>query len=315
MEAPALQAASRGDCVAPIALGLLRAALVCLSQDGLLPYSPLKRQTRCIPATRLKVTSMRLKGKRALVTGAAQGIGRGCALELARAGADVVINDRDDSDLARAVVEEIRGLGVRAGFVPGDVFASESCRRVVREAIELLSGLDILVSNPAFSRRGEFLEYDPVLFERTLAGTLTSGFHAAQEVARHFVARGGGGKIVFIASVHARVPYVHSVAYNAAKRGLLAMAETIAAELLPHRINVNCIEPGWIDTPGERRTFGDAAVEQGGKDLPWGRLGTLADIGKAAVFLCSDDADYVTGTSLLVDGGLALKGATGAVSP
>jgi len=258
---------------------------------------------------------MRLKGKRALVTGAARGIGRGCALELARAGADVVINDRTDSPVAREVVEELRGLGVRAELIPGDVFSRTGCQAVVEGAIEALSGLDILVSNPAFSRRGEFLDYDPELFERTLAGTLTAGFHAAQMVARHFVARGGGGKIVFIASVHARVPYVHSVAYNAAKRGLLAMAETVAAELLPHRINVNAIEPGWIDTPGERQTFGDTAVEQGGASLPWGRLGTITEIGLAAVFLCSDDADYITGTTLLVDGGLWLQGARRAVSP
>jgi len=106
---------------------------------------------------------MRLKGKRALVTGAARGIGRGCALELARAGADVVINDRTDSPVAREVVEELRGLGVRAELIPGDVFSRTGCQAVVEGAIEALSGLDILVSNPAFSRRGEFLDYDPAV--------------------------------------------------------------------------------------------------------------------------------------------------------
>lgn len=258
---------------------------------------------------------MRLLGKKALVTGAARGIGKGCVLELARAGADVVINDRDDNPTAQETLAELRALGRRAEFVEGDIFERASCERVANEAIARLGRLDILVSNPAFSRRGAFLDYSSELFEQTLRGTLTAGFHMSQFVARHMVERGGGGKMVFISSLHARVPFANSVAYNAAKRGVIAMSETIAAELLPHRINVNTIEPGWIDTPGERATFGDAAVNTGGTGLPWGRLGTIHDIGKAAVFLCSDDADYITGTSLLVDGGLWLKAAIPVASP
>ena len=253
---------------------------------------------------------MLLLGKKALVTGAARGIGRGCALELARAGADVAVNDRGRSEEAAALVEEIRGLGRNATLVEGDVFERSSCERVAAAAIESLGRLDILVSNPAFSRRGAFLEYDPELFAKTLEGTLAGGFHMSQLVARHMVARGGGGKIVFISSVHARIPFVTAAAYNAAKSGLIALAQTIAAELLPHRINVNAIEPGWIDTPGEHETFGDAAIAAGASKLPWGRLGTAEDIGRAAVFLSSDHADYITGTSLLVDGGLWLKAAT-----
>ena len=119
--------------------------------------------------------------------------------------------------------------------------------------------------------------------------------------------RGGGGKIVFTSSVQALMPYARSVAYNAAKAGLNHMAETIAVELAPHRINVNVIEPGWIDTPGERKAFGEERIQQEGPKLPWGRLGTPADIGKAAVFLASDDADYVTGAILRVDGGFWFK--------
>ena len=129
----------------------------------------------------------------------------------------------------------------------------------------------------------------------------------SQHVARHMVERGGGGKIVFISSVHARKPFARSVAYNAAKAGLNHMAGTIAAELLRHRINVNVIEPGWIDTPGEHETFGDDVIEEAGPTLPWGRMGTPEDIGKAAAFLASDDADYITGTALLVDGGFLLR--------
>ena len=131
-----------------------------------------------------------------------------------------------------------------------------------------------------------------------IQGTLDGGFHMSQLVARHMVERGGGGKIVFISSCHAHTPYAGSVAYNAGKGGLNQMAFTIAAELYPHRINVNVIEPGWIDTPGEHEAFGDELMSKAGTALPWGRLGTPEDIGKAAVFLASDDADYITGAAL-----------------
>lgn len=258
---------------------------------------------------------MKLAGKKALVTGAARGIGRGCALELARAGADVAINDRQHSPLLASLAAEIESLGRMAAIVVGDAFERSSCQEIVERAIESLGGVDILVSNPAFSRRGDFLNYDPQLFEQTLRGTLTAGFHLSQLAARHMVERGRGGKIIFISSVHARIPYVQSGAYNAAKAGLNHLAATIAAELLPHRINVNIIEPGWIDTPGEHETFGSERIAAAAPTLPWGRLGTPADIGRAAVFLASDDADYITGTSLLVDGGLALRAALPVASP
>jgi glucose 1-dehydrogenase len=252
---------------------------------------------------------MKLLGKKALVTGAARGIGRGCALELARAGADLAVNDWGRSDQLLTTATEIRSLGRQAHIVQGDAFRRSSCDEVVTASLASVGRIDILVSNPARSIRAPFLECDPAAFEQVLQGTLMGGFHMSQLVARHMVERGGGGKIVFISSVHVRIPFARSVAYNAAKSGLNNMAFTIANELLAHRINVNLIEPGWIDTPGEHESFGDAALEQAGPALPWGRLGTPADIGKAAVFLASDDADYITGTTLLVDGGLWLRGA------
>jgi glucose 1-dehydrogenase len=251
---------------------------------------------------------MKLAGKIALVTGAARGIGLGCALELARAGATLAVNDRDQARL-EPILGEIRGLGQQGIAVAGDIFEKPGCESVVKRTLESLGRIDILISNPAFSRRGDFLNYDAELFAKTLQGTLTSGFHMSQLVARHMVERGGGGKMVFISSVHARIPYVQSVAYNAAKSGLNHMAFTIAAELAVHRINVNVIEPGWVDTPGEHETFGSEAIAKAAPSLPWGRLGTPEDIGKASVFLCSDDADYITGTALLVDGGFRLRAA------
>lgn len=252
---------------------------------------------------------MNLLGKKALVTGAARGIGRGCAIALARAGADVVINDLQRSPDAEQTLADIRSLGRVAELADGDAFDRASCERVVARAIELLGSIDILVSNPAFSRRAYFVDADPAQFEAVVRGTLLGGFHISQLVARHMIERGGGGKMVFISSVHAEIPYANSAAYNAAKAGLNHMAKTLAAEVVQHRINVNVIEPGWIDTPGEHATFGDAFIAEQGPKLPWGRLGTPDDIGKAATFLSSDDADYITGTTLVVDGGFLLRAA------
>jgi glucose 1-dehydrogenase len=252
---------------------------------------------------------MKLAGKVVLVTGAGRGIGKGSALELARAGANLVINDRPGSlDLAQTA-DEIRALGRTCVAIESDVFQREGCEYLVARASVEGGPLEILVSNPAVSIRGNFLDYDPADFERTIQGTLTAGFHLGQLVARRMVAQHNGGKIVFISSVHAETPYARSVAYNAAKAGLNHMAATMAVELSQHRINVNVIEPGWIDTPGERITFGEEKMRQVAPTLPWGRLGTPQDIGRAVVFLCSEDSDYVTGTTLRVDGGWLLKDA------
>lgn len=252
---------------------------------------------------------MKLAGKKAFVTGAGRGIGYGCAIELARAGADVAINDLRDSDHAQEAVREIQSLGRKSSLILGDVFERESCENVAKNAVEFLGGIDIFVSNPAYSRRASFLDYPPELFQKILQGVLVGGFHMSQLMAREMVRQGRGGKIVFISSIHSRIPYVNSVAYNAGKAGINHMAFTIAAELIPHKINVNVIEPGWIDTPGEHEAFGDDFMIQNGPKLPWGRMGTPNDIGKAATFLSSSDADYITGTTLVVDGGLCLRDA------
>jgi glucose 1-dehydrogenase len=252
---------------------------------------------------------MKFLGKIALVTGGARGIGKGCALELAKAGADIALNDRDRSPDAEQTSAEIQSLGRRCVLMEGNAFEQAACESIVQRALDAFGRIDILISNPAYSRRGDFVDYDPDLFDQTIQATLCGGFYMSRLVARHMVARGGRGKIVFIGSVHSRIPYVRSVAYNAAKSGLKHMAKTIAAELLPHRINVNVIDPGWIDTPGEHAAFGAQQIAEAAPQTPWGRLGTPEDIGKAAAFLCSEDADYITGASLLVDGGWTLRAA------
>lgn len=250
---------------------------------------------------------MNLSGKVALITGAGRGIGKGCAMQLARRGADVVINDRPGSPDLEATAAEIRALGRICHAIEADVFSRTGCEQLLAAALAAVARIDILVSNPAYSRRCAFLDYPAEEFEKTINGTLISGFHMSQLVARQMVARGGGGKIVFISSVQAEMPISLCVPYGAAKAGLNHMMRSIAVELAPHRINVNAIEPGWIDTPGEHVTFSDETIADQGQRLPWGRMGLPEDIGNAAAFLVSDEADYITGTVLPVDGCFRFK--------
>jgi glucose 1-dehydrogenase len=245
---------------------------------------------------------MDLSGKIALITGAGRGIGRACALELADKGANVVLNDRPGSEYLESTCSEIRARGRICHSIQADVFSRQGCDDLIRDAVATTGGIDILVSNPAYSRMIPFLEYPPEEFERTLQATLTSGFHMTQLVARRMVDAGNGGKIIFISSVQAERPYALSCAYGPAKAGLNLLMQTIAVELAPYRINVNAIEPGWIDTPGEHVTFTDEQIKQAGQKLPLGRLGKPHEIGKAAAFLASGDADYISGSILAVDG-------------
>lgn len=250
---------------------------------------------------------MNLDGKVALVTGGGRGIGKGIALELARAGADIVLNDRPESpDLAQAA-DEVRNLGRSCHPIEADVSRRPGCEQMVAEALRLVPQIDILVSNPAWNTRCGFLEQDPEEFEQIIQATLVGGFHVSQLVARHMVARGGGGKIIFISSIQAELPMAGNIAYGPAKAALNHMTRSISVELCPHGIHVNAIEPGWIDTPGEHESFDEEVIRQEAARLPLGRLGTPAEIGRAAVFLASPDADYITGSILAVDGGFRYK--------
>ena len=248
-----------------------------------------------------------LQGKVALITGSSRGIGRGCALEMARAGADIVVNYRSHAEDAEAVAGEIRDLGRQALVCGADVSERPAVDRMVGAAVERFGHLDILVCNAYYSRREPFLELSVEAMRRTLDVSLWGVFHAAQAGARQMVAQGNGGSILFISSVLAFVPMPTSLPYNTSKAGIEHMAATIATELTGHRIRVNVIEPGWTDTPGERQFATEEEIQEGGKKLPWGRLGTMEDLGRAATFLCSDAADYITGAVLRVDGGYWLQ--------
>ena len=243
----------------------------------------------------------RLAGKVALVSGASLGIGKGCALALAEDGADVVVNYFSHADEAEAAANEIEALGRQAMAYQADVSDRAQVERMIEVTLARYGRLDILVSNAYLSIRQPFLEMTPEALMRTLEVSLLGAFHCCQLAARAMVAQ-GRGHIIVIGSVHAEHPFGGATAYNMAKWALDGMALTAAAELAPQHIHVNVIHPGWIDTPGERRYYSEEQLIEEGERIPWGRLGTPREIGRVAAFLASDDAEYMTGAIVRVDG-------------
>lgn len=253
----------------------------------------------------------RLTNKVALVTGAARGIGQGIALCLAEEGADVVVNDLEpqpgqDVWDARATVEIIEGLGRRALAHYADVSDRSQVEAMFQAAIAHFGRLDIVVANAALTIRELTIEARWENVQRTIEVTQFGVYHTCQLAAQQMAAQASGGKIIIIGSVRALSPMRTSAPYDMAKAAINQFTRTLAAELTDYHINVNVINPGWIDTPGEQRLFTQVQIQTGAKRIPWGRLGTPRDIGRTAVFLASDDADYITGTAITVDGGFLL---------
>jgi glucose 1-dehydrogenase len=240
----------------------------------------------------------------AVVTGASRGIGRACAVALAAAGADVVVNYRTHREDGEATVREIEALGRSALLVQGDVARREDVRGLVDAAVGNFGRLDVAIANAARETRVPFLALAPEEFERTLAVTLTGTFHTCQLAAQQMVRQGGGGSITAIGSVHAAHPFALAAAYNAAKAGVNHLVRSMANELAAHRIRVNVVEPGWIDTPGERELASEAEILAGGRRLPWGRLGAAEEIAAVVAFLASPAASYVSGSVIRADGAL-----------
>lgn len=247
-----------------------------------------------------------LQGKRAIVTGASRGIGRGIAIQLAKAGAEVVVNYRSHPEEADETIEICERAGSRAHKLQADLASPEDVERLVAEGSERMGGLDIVVSNAAYSDRHLMLDADLEGFRRTIDVSMWGAFHLVRLGAKKLVEAGQGGNIVVISSPHAQMAIPGSMAYNMAKAANDQMARTAACELAQYRIRVNIIHPGWIDTPGERKFFSEETLQREGGKLPWGRLGKPEEIGRGVVFLCDPASEYITGSTLTIDGGIQL---------
>jgi glucose 1-dehydrogenase len=255
-----------------------------------------------------------LTGQKALVTGANSGIGEAVARALAAAGADVAVNYVVRPADAERVVADLRAAGVAAIAIRADVSAEAEVRAMFGEMIAAWGTIDILVSNAGLQRDAALVDMTLEEWSTVLGVNLTGTFLCVREAAREMIRRGprpdvsrATGKIVCISSVHERIPWAGHVNYAASKGGMMLFMQSVAQELAPHRIRVNSIAPGAIQTPINAATWETpGAIEQLLTMIPYGRIGQPEDIGRAAAWLVSDDSDYVHGATLFVDGGMTL---------
>jgi glucose 1-dehydrogenase len=247
-----------------------------------------------------------LSGKVAVVTGASRGIGRAAAIALAEAGCDVTINYRSGEAEAQEVAAEIGRRGRRAFLDRCDVADGDAVSGMIDRTVAHFGRLDIAVTNAAYSDREPFHEANLEGFRRTIDVTMWGAFHTLRAAARQLIEQGEGGAIVIVSSPHAYVPVPRAMAYNMAKAAIDQMARTAAIELIEHRIRVNIVHPGWIDTPGERKFTNEEQIAQAAAKLPWKRMGRPEEIGRGIVFLCDPESDYITGSALAIDGGINL---------
>lgn len=255
-----------------------------------------------------------LLGQKALVTGANSGIGRAIALALGRAGADVVVNYYLGDEAAEEVAGQIRAAGRSAFRYQADVSHEDQVRDMFERMRDVFGTIDILVNNAGLQRDARFEEMTLEQWNTVIGVNLTGQFLCAREAVREFKRRaaaqeatGAAGKIIFISSVHEVIPWAGHANYAASKGGVMLLMKSLAQEVAPHRIRVNNICPGAIRTPINRGAWNTPAAYQNLLRLiPARRIGEVDDVARAAVWLASDDADYVHGTSLFVDGGMTL---------
>jgi glucose 1-dehydrogenase len=255
-----------------------------------------------------------LIGQKALVTGANSGIGRGVAIALGQAGADVVVNYVAGEDAANAVVDEIRGFGVHAIAYQADVSVEDEVAGMFQHAIKEFGTIDILVNNAGLQRDAKFQSMTLGEWNTVLGINLTGQFLCAREAIREFLRRGvvpsvscAAGKIICMSSVHQQIPWAGHANYATSKGGIKMMMESLAQEVAPLRIRVNGIAPGAIRTPINTSAWTTPEAYQALMRLvPYGRIGEPEDIARAAIWLASDQSDYVVGTTVFVDGGMTL---------
>jgi len=244
-------------------------------------------------------------GKVALVTGASKGVGKGVALQLARHGANVVVNYNSDQKGAEATAEEIRGMGVAAIVVQGNVSVAAEVEAMFATVIKEFGRLDILVNNAGVQTWKALLELTEAEWDHVLDTNLKGCFLCTQQAAR-IMKDHGGGRIINIGSGCNKVAFPRLVNYTASKGGVEQFTKVSAVELGKYGIRVNCVAPGAVEIERTKEEAGDYAGTWAGV-TPLGRVGTPMDIGRAVVFFCGELSDFVTGQTLYVDGGLFAK--------
>lgn len=255
-----------------------------------------------------------LKGQKALVTGGSSGIGESVARYLAASGASVVVNYHSEAEEAHKIVDDIKSAGGEAIAIQADVSKEDDVKAMFSQMFEEFGTIDILVNNAGLQKDSAFVDMTLAHWNLVIGVNLTGQFLCAREAAKEFLRRGvqphisaAAGKIICMSSVHQVIPWAGHVNYAASKGGIDMMMRSIAQELAPHKIRVNSIAPGAIKTPINQAAWDTPEAEAKLLTLiPAKRVGEVDDIAKAAVWLASDDSDYVNGATLFVDGGMTL---------
>jgi glucose 1-dehydrogenase len=248
---------------------------------------------------------MRLKDKVALVTGASSGIGKAIAARFAAEGAHVAVNYLPGGDRQQQAEAQVAEYGAPGIAVGGSVSSREDVERMVAQTVDRFGRLDIAVNNAGIEIKRPFLEITDDEWNKVIAVDLFGVYLVSQVAARQMVRQGQGGKLINISSVHEDIPFPQYTPYCAAKGGVRMLMRNLAMELAPHKINVNNIAPGAIATPINQKVLDDPeAMKNALTEIPWGRFGKPEEVASVTVFLASDEAEYVTGSTYYVDGGL-----------
>jgi glucose 1-dehydrogenase len=248
---------------------------------------------------------MKLEGKTVLITGGSQGIGQGIAFRLAEEGADIAIDYVGNSEAADATVAQIEKRGRRALAIEADISSVDHIHSMMKQAVDSFGGVDVLINNAGVEKHASIWEATEHDYDLVLTINLKGAFFASQAFVQHRMAVKKPGKIINISSVHEDLPFPHFTSYCASKGGMKMMMRNLSIELAPYGITVNNIAPGAIETPINSALLNDppklkALLE----NIPLARLGQVSDVAGVAAFLVSPDADYITGATVVVDGGL-----------
>jgi glucose 1-dehydrogenase len=260
------------------------------------------------------MVSKKLENQTAIITGANSGIGEGVAIALGQAGANIVVNYVTNPDVANTVVEKIKSFGSNAIAIQADVSKEDQVIKMFEQTIEQFGTVDILVNNAGLQKDAKFHEMTLAQWQLVIDVNLTGQFLCAREAIKEFLRRGiipeksvACGKIICMSSVHELIPWAGHVNYATSKGGIKMLMQSLAQEYGAQKIRVNSICPGAIKTPINKAAWEtQAAYDDLMKLIPYNRIGLPEDIGKLAVFLASDDSDYITGASMFIDGGMTV---------